>query len=76
MGHAPPPSMKNSIVLFLPSPDNIVDEQKLVDGEDNPGDVADEEHGHNAAENQSKICFSSPSFPSSDVRVSEQIGNN
>ena len=47
-----------------------------MDGEHDPGDVAEEEHGHNAAENQGKVCLSSSSLPRSDVGVSAHIVDN
>ena len=47
-----------------------------MDGEHDPGDVAEEEHGHNAAENQGKVCLSSSSLPSSDVGVSAHMEGN
>ena len=50
-------------------PDYVCSQDKLMNGEDNPRNVAQEEHGYNAAKHKGKICFSSAGFSCSHVGV-------
>ena len=67
-------------MLFMiyngPLPNYILGEDKLMDGEHHPGDVAEEEHGHDAAQHQGKVSLSSARLASTQVGepASKRIG--
>lgn len=50
-------------------PYDVFCEEKLMNGEDHPWYVTQEEHTNYTGQNKGKISFSSPGFPCADVCV-------